>query len=169
MNAADDIAQAVLKQWTRFGLDTQVPGGLQRERLSSFQPGDSTQQPAVPPVQQSVFERTVPRKRPYASFSVVKGRDALHQTSGGYADCRLVTIEIRGLESEVSAALTSIRDQKVFNRQTPQTNAPLQTSSPFMACIQWDSDEIREDAARKQGENVWIGTLRFECWTERAE
>lgn len=151
MDAADrDIAQAIERQWAAFPeLATLVPGLLQRGRLSSYQPGSS------PPIARLV---------PYAQLTVTKTAPGMHQTSpSAYIDIRRATIKVYGLEAAVAPVLAYIRENTVFNRQT------LNTQARFMACTQDGDGTITQDEERKQGEDVWVGTIDLDVWTQRNE
>lgn len=153
-SADNDVAQAFAAKWDAdSGLTALVPGGLQQGRLSSYQPGTDPR---------------VERSKPYASFDVTKSREGTHQTPGPGGiwtriDYRLVKLEIRGLKPDVEKVLAYIADNRVFNRRA------LQTQAPFMACLQLDDDDLAEDEATKKGEDIWVGTVKLEVWTQRNE
>ncbi|MBY0523428.1 MAG: hypothetical protein K2R98_08510 [Gemmataceae bacterium] len=175
--ADDDVAQAIVAKWNadpRLSQGTQplVPGGIQNGRLSSYQPGAAEQQPATPgsptfgtPASATAQATQAPiaRRVPYASVDVTKAREGNHQTGGDYIDFRLATIEIRGRKPDVAAAVAYARNAKVFNRQ------PLPTLAPFLTCLQQEGDDLRQDQAMKAGEDVWVGTIVLEVWTQRPE
>ena len=156
MSADDDAAQAVFKRYNSFdGLKALVPGGLERGRLTSFQPNAHSTHGE---------DDTPPRRlTPYGTMEVTKGQEAMHNTGSVFVDVRLVRMEFRGKESLVRAILSYIITNQVFNRQT------LETESPFMACLVAEEQDMKKDPATKDGEDVWIGTYAFSVWTNRPE
>ena len=154
LSADDDSAQAVMRKFAATpGLVALVPGGLERMRLHSFQPGVAPSGEELPPK----------RKTPYGTFEVTKGQEALHNTGSGFVDIRLVRMEFRGKESEAKAILSYIISNQVFNRKT------LETESPFLACLVAEEQDLKKDPATKDGEDIWIGTYAFNVWTDREE
>jgi len=151
----DDVARAVVEKWSADGtLAALVPGKLQQARLSSYQPEGGASEP---------------RQSPYANLTVTKEKEGLHQTFGHYLDFRLATVEVRGRKADVEAALEYVRDPNgdqsggLFNRQT------LNTVAPFVACLQLEEDDLRQDPEQKAADDVWIGTIRLSVWTARPE
>lgn len=156
LSADDDVAQATMKKW--YGdaeLPGSVPGGLQRGRLTSFQPNVQADNAEQAP--------SVPNKRvwPYATFAVAKLEAGLHDTGNVYVDRRLVTIEVRGTHQHVQDVMPMIRT--AFNRKR------LETLAPFLSCLQDDDPDITEDPARAEGEDVWIGSAKLHVTTDRDE
>lgn len=190
--ADDDAAQAVVAKWNAdVNLPTLVPGGIQQGKLSSWQPNAAEYEPATGKQPAGSMGATGTaavgnasaiqsqqaqglRKMPYAGFDVTVSRPGIHQTTTGlydyYLDFRLVVIEIRGLKPAVANVMAYLRQTQpgvplsgLFNRQT------LATQATFIGCVQAEADDLREDPAPKAGEDIWIGTVRFEVWTQRPE
>ncbi len=160
LSADDDVAQAVKQKWyAATTLVPMVPGGLQRGRLSSFQP-DAAPAPHPEPDADTLLSKRV---LPYARFQVSKSQPGIHNTGTIYVDIRLVTIEVYGLRAQVEEILSIIRDDQIFNRQT------LATEAGFLACLQMDDPDVVEDETRRHGEGIWIGTVKLEVWTDRVK
>ncbi len=148
-SANDDVARAIVLKWAATAaLIELVPGGLQQGRLSSFQSG---------------VEPKRARAVPYAHFEVKKGKEGVHQTGGDCIDWRSVRIEVRGLKADVENVLEYLRNNRAFNRAT------LQTQATFLACLQTEDDDLKEDDAPRAGEDIWVGCVALEVATQRPE
>ncbi len=93
--------------------------------------------------------------------SVLKSRQ-LTGTAGFYHDRRTVTISVRGRKADVVAAQQALGD--VFNRNTVLVYPS--GARPFWY-MPLPGDSLKEDPARKSGEDVWLGELVADVWSIR--
>lgn len=159
-SADEDVARAVVRKWRASSLPSLVPGGLEQDRLGSFQPEAPA---AVPDANPQA------REEPYAKFKVDKLQEPELSTGGQYIDHRAVLIEIRGPKSAVSNAVDAAR-ALYMQQPLPMASAeyPKVVGEQAMAVLEIATDDLRKDETpNKQGEDIWIGEVSFHVMTHR--
>jgi hypothetical protein len=106
---------------------------------------------------------------PYARLHVEKDRDAEHMTGMVYHDYRRVTITAAGPKAVADQAKLAILN--VFNRKLGTLpNGPTLALPSGAAFRQWwplNDGEIAKDPHAKDGQDIWIATIKGRVWSIR--